>query len=127
MALVASRGVQNSISRSPSMGGTAALEPVQTATACRAASRVSLPSAAVTTTLRSPTSRPVPRSRSMPAPSTHSTCPESSQWEVKESRRSSVAVTSCSPVTACFAPSTSRASASTSVPRSSALLGMQAQ
>jgi hypothetical protein len=46
---------------------------------------------------------------------------------VKESRRARVAATSCSPVTACAAPSTARASASTSVPRSSALLGMQAQ
>ena len=56
---------------SPSIGGTAADEPVQTATACRAVSRVSVPSAAVTTTVRSPSSRPVPRTRSMPAPSTH--------------------------------------------------------
>ena len=63
----------------------------------------------------------------MPAPFTQSTWPESSQSWVKESRRARVAATSCSPVTACVAPSTARASASTSVPRSSALLGMQAQ
>ena len=37
----------------------------------------------------------------MPAPSTHCTWPESSQWEVNESRRARVAATSCSPVTAC--------------------------
>ena len=126
-ALVASRGVQGSTSRSPSIGGTAADEPVHTATACRAVSRVSVPSASVTTTVRSPSSRPVPRSRSMPAPSTHLTCEESSQWEVNPSRRARVAATSWSPVTACAAPSTARASLSTSVPRSSALLGMHAQ
>ena len=52
---------------------------------------------------------------------------ESSQCEVNPSRRASVAATSWSPVTACAAPSTARASLSTSVPRSSALLGMHAQ
>ena len=126
-ALVASRGVHGSISRRPGIGGTAASEPVQTATACRAVSRVSVPSAAVTTTVRSPSSRPAPRIRSMPAWCTHVTWPESSQCEVNVSRRARVAATSCSPVTAWAAPSTARASASTSVPRSSALLGMQAQ
>lgn len=63
----------------------------------------------------------------MPAPSTQLTWLESSQSWVNEFRRARVAATSCSPVTACAAPSTARASASTSVPRSSVLLGMQAQ
>ena len=127
LALVASRGVHGSISRSPSTGGTAASEPVQTATACRAVSRRSVPSESVTTTVFSPSSRPAPRTRVMPAPRTHSACPASSQFEVNRVRRSSVAATSCCPVTAWAAPATARASASTSVPRSSALLGMQAQ
>ena len=43
-----------------------------------------------------------------------STWPESSQCEVNPSRRARVAATSCSPVTAWAAPSTARASASTS-------------
>jgi hypothetical protein len=63
----------------------------------------------------------------MPAPWSQSTWPESFQLEVNESRRARVASTSCSPVTAWRAPSTARASASTSVPRSNALLGMHAQ
>ena len=45
LALVASRGVHGSISRRPSIGGTAATEPVHTATAWVAVSRVSVPSA----------------------------------------------------------------------------------
>jgi hypothetical protein len=63
----------------------------------------------------------------MPAPSTQLTCPESSQWLVKSSRRASVAATSCSPVTASAAPRTARAAAIASLPRSSVLLGMHAQ
>ena len=83
LALVASRGVHGVDRRAARRSaGRRPSEPVHTATACRAVSRVSVPSASVTTTVRSPSSRPVPRIRSMPAPSTHLTWPESSQCEV---------------------------------------------
>ncbi len=101
------------------------------ATACRAVSVVApawpvFPASSVlpTTTVRSPASRPCPRTRSILAESSQPTCPSSFQSWVKESRRlNTSAGVSAAPLTPCTAP----ASATTSTGRSRALLGMQAQ
>src|SRR5205814_10599065 len=64
-------------------GGIAAVEPVATTTAFRAA-RTSSP----TRTRRSPSSVPLPRNSSMPRSSSHGSWPESSRFEITSSRRS---------------------------------------
>ena len=125
-ALVPSRLVQGRASRRPGIGGTLAVVPVATTTACRAVSR-SGPSPPSTATALTPVSRPCPRITSTPAPCAQSTWPASLQWEVNWSRRSRTRVASRSPVTAAPAPGRSRTCASTSPSRSSALLGMHAQ
>src|SRR5439155_1306168 len=124
---VAARLSHVRISRSPSMGGIAATEPVATTTARSASRRRRVPSGASMSTSRSPTSRPRPRTSVPPAPSSQRTWPASSQWPARLSRLASAASTSSAPVTASAAPGTRRASASTSPGRSSPLLGMHAQ
>src|SRR5581483_3102196 len=126
--LVASRLVHTSGSASPGTAGMAAALPVATTTACLAASVTVLPSGPVTSTFRSPASRAAPRTSVLPVPSSHVTCPESSDQPcVKLVRRASTAAASSSPVTACLDPPTARAAASAAAGRSSALDGMQAQ
>ena len=126
-ALVASRLVHGSISRSPGMSGRRLAEPVDTATAWRATRSVTVPSSAVTRTRLTPVNSAWPRTRSMPVFWSHRTCDASSQLCVITSRRRSTPVTSRSPVTACFAPSRSRAARRAAALRSSPLDGMQAQ
>jgi hypothetical protein len=101
--------------------------PVQTTTACRARRRAVEPSLPVTSTSRTPASRPEPRASGTPMPSSQPSWPSSRHPEVKPSRRRSTAAASSSPVTAWREPSTARAAASASTGRSRALLGMHAQ
>lgn len=125
--LVTSREVHGAASRSPSMGGRAAPDPVARTTACRAVSVRVVPSASSTATAFSPASRPCPRTRVIPVLSSHCTC-ELSSWPcTKPSRRASTAARSSSPFTACAAPSTWAAASRASSGRSIALLGMHAQ
>jgi hypothetical protein len=80
-AVVASRLVHGSDSRSPGTGGTDAEVPVASTTARVACSSTS-PSAVVTETVRSPVSRPRPLTRATPAVSSQRTWPASSWCEV---------------------------------------------
>ncbi len=123
----ASRLVHGRASRSPAMSGTSALLPVATTTAWRAVSVVVVPATPVTSTVRSPLIRPWPRNRSIPADSSHETCPSSFQFDANESRRLSTAATSSSPVTASRAPGSCRAARRADALRSSAFVGMHAQ
>ena len=109
------------------MSGSRALLPVATTTACRAVSKVAVPSVLVTSTTRSELIRPWPRCSAIPAELSQDACPSSFQLEAKESRRRSTAATSSSPVTASRAPGSWRAARSATGLRSSALVGMQAQ
>ncbi len=127
MAVVTSRLSQAATSCRPSTGGSAARVPVATTTAFAARSRRVEPSARVTSTCRSPVSRPFPRTSSTWMLSTQLACGPSSRWLMKSSRRSSTACTSTSPVTAWAAPGSRRAAARACSGTSSALLGMQAQ
>lgn len=127
LALVASRLVQGPTSASPGSGGRAAALPVQTATACRAVRVRRLPSVPVTSTVRAPVSRPCPRCRSTPMPSTHWTWPSSFQCEVNSSRRARTACASRGSWTFWARPGRRRASARAMTGRSRALLGMHAQ
>ena len=126
-ALVASRLVHGCASARPGTSGIAGRLPVQTATACRAVRFVVIPSLSVTDTRRSPVNLPWPRNRSILASRSHVTWPESSQFEVKESRLSNTAVALSLPVTASRAPFTLRASSKACPGRNKALLGMHAQ
>ena len=105
-ALVASREVHGRASARPGMSGMSGSEPVLTTTACVAVSADVAPSASVTSTVRSPVSRPCPRITSMPAPCAHSTCEASFQSCANSLRRANTAATSIVPVTACFEPFT---------------------
>ncbi len=127
LALVASRLVQGRTSASPGRSGRAAPLPVHRATACRAVSVRRVPSGAVTSTVRGPASRPCPRYRSAPMPSTHRTWPSSFQWEVNVSRRARTAGASRGSRPAPPTPGRRRASARAMTGRSRALLGMHAQ
>ena len=122
-AVVASMFVHGRASCRPSMSGISALDPVATITAFRATS--SSPSAAPpsTTTRRSPSSRPRPRTSVTPCSSSHGSWPESSRFEITSSRRASTAGTSIGPIESPATRSTSRRS---STGRSSAFEGMQA-
>ncbi len=100
LAEVTWRLSQIRISRSPSTGGTAAVEPVARMTARAADSRRREPSRASTSTHRSPASRPRPRTRVAPTPASQSAWFLSSQPAVIQSRRASALPTSRSPVTA---------------------------
>ena len=126
-ALVASWLVHAWADSMPGIGGIDARLPVQIATALRAVSVKAAPSGGVTMTRRSPSSRPLPRARSMCSFSSHCTCPSSFQWDANLSRRRRTASLSIAPVTACRAPSTACAARSACPLRSSALLGMHAQ
>ena len=126
-ALVASRLVHGRASASPGTRGTAARLPVHTETAAVARSSIDAPLSLSTTTRRSPTRRPCPRTRSSPLLSIQETWDASSQSWTNRLRRPSTASTSNEPVTASAAPATARASASACAGRSSDLLGMQAQ
>ena len=120
----------SSTARSRGARGCRAAErpnPVDTTTACRATRSVTVPSSAVTRTRLTPVNSACPRTRSMPVFSSHRTWDASSQSWVMTSRRRSTPVTSRSPVTACFAPSRSRAARRAAALRSSPLDGMQAQ
>jgi hypothetical protein len=123
----ASRLVQLRISASPGIGGSAALLPVATTTACRAVRVLTVPSGPVTATARGPLMRPCPRTNVMPAESSQSTCPSSCQCEANRSRRARTAATSNSPVIAAAAPGTCRAARKAATSRRRALVGMQAQ
>ncbi len=127
LAVVTSRLSQDVMSRSPSMGGVAARVPVATTTAVRAVRECVPPSGAVTSTVRTPVSRPRPRISSASMEFIQSTCGPSSRPEMKASRRRSTASTSTSPVTASAAPGRRRAAATACTGPSSALLGMHAQ
>ena len=94
-AVVASRFVHGSASRSPSIGGISGELPVATTTAFRATS-VSSPA----TTRRSPSSRPGARTTVTFRCSSHGTWLESSRLWMISSRRRSTAPASRSPVTA---------------------------
>jgi hypothetical protein len=126
--LVASRLVHGFASARPGTGGTAASLPTARTTACRAVNTWVEPSCAWTTTRFSPSSRPCPRTAWVPVPSTHRTWPSSSwRWPskpVKESRRLSTAAGSSGPTSM---PGSRVAASRTSIGRSIALLGMQAQ
>ena len=105
----------------PSTGGKAGTEPVATTT-YRAPTEVVVPSWWVTSTARSPVSRPRPRSSVMPAPESQSAWPESSGF-ANPSRRSRTFATSIGPAST---PGTRCAAASRSTGRSSAFDGMHA-
>ena len=83
LALVASRLVHGRASRSPSMSGMSESDPVATVTAWRAVSTVVFPSGSVTVTSFGAVNRPWPRTRSIPALSSHRTWPASDQLAVK--------------------------------------------
>ncbi len=121
LAVVASRLVQGLALARPSIGGMMGPLPVATTTACVPTS-VSSP----TTTRRSPSKRPAPRTIVTPrSVSQGSMCSSSRLWMIS-SRRSSTAAASSSPVTASATPGMRRTSASSSPGRSSAFDGMQA-
>jgi hypothetical protein len=115
---VASREDQVRTVSSPGTGGRTGRLPVHSATARRAVS--CSPS---TVTVRVPVSRARPRRTVMPAPSAHSTWPESSQLCAMASRRVSTASGSNS----ALVPGSRRSAATACPVRSSALDGMQAQ
>ncbi len=96
--------------------------PVQTTTARRAAT-VSAPAGPSTSTVRSPASRPTPRTTSMPALRAHSTWPSSFQLDVNLSRRASTAAGSNSAVV----PGSLRTAATACPVRRRAFDGMHAQ
>ena len=126
-ALVASRGVQGSMSRSPSIGGTAADEPVHTATACRAVSR-GLGAVGVGDHDRPLAVEPAGAAEQVDAGSVHpldlrGVVPVGGEPVAAGERRGDVLVAGHRLRRTVDA----RASPSTSVPRSSALLGMHAQ
>src|SRR6266496_888518 len=131
-AFVASRLVQGCASASPGIGGMFAIVPTASTTACRAVT-VRPPSAVATCTRRSPASRACPRASATPAPSSQRTWLASSwpNWlssrPTNQSRRANTAPASSGPVTAPATPGNRRAAAYSSIGRSSALLGTQAQ
>jgi hypothetical protein len=110
--------VQGRASRSPSMSGISAAEPVATITAFRATS-----SSSPTTTRRSPSRRPRPRTSVMPRSSSQGSWLESSWSWMTSSRRASTAATSIGPTSR---PGMRFASRSISTGRSNAFDGMQA-
>jgi hypothetical protein len=80
-----------------------------------------------TATEPGPAIRPSPRNSAMPLSSSQPSAPVSSHEEVMKSRYASAFARSIEPVTACSAPSTSRAASTASPGRSSVFEGMQAQ
>jgi hypothetical protein len=115
-ALVTSRLVQGWASRRPGIGGTVAVVPVASTTACSAVSVRVPPSGAVTSTAFGPASRPCPRTNSSPAPSSQDTWPASScpnglaaSAPTNQSRRLNTAAGSSRPVTASLTPGSARA------------------
>src|SRR5215472_11948909 len=82
LALVAERLSHGRASASPGMGGIIAVLPVASTTALAARSGTMRPSAAWTSTARSPVRRPVPRISVMPLLSSQPSCPSSRQPEV---------------------------------------------
>ena len=92
--LVTSREVHGSASRSPSTGGTAARRAGGQDDGVPGGERAVPPPARSTSTVRSPVSRPVPRTTSMPAPVAHCDLRAVVVVWVNESRRASTASTS---------------------------------
>jgi hypothetical protein len=122
LADVASRDPQVRTASRPGTGGATGTLPVQTTTA-RDATSVSRPSGPSTSTVRSPTMRPVPRTTRIPAPVAQSTWLVSSQSWVNESRRARTAAGSNSAVV----PGSLRSAATACPVRSSTFDGMHAQ
>ncbi len=120
LAVVASMFVHGRASRSPSMSGISAAEPVATITAFRATSS----SLADDDHARSPSSRPRPRTSVTPCSSSHGTWPESSRFGITSSRRASTAGDVDRPDLE--RPAIRRTSRTRSTGRSSAFDGMQA-